>query len=173
MRSGAVALLTLPLICACIAPADAEVFRCTVNGKTVYSDSSCGSGAKTVKIDPPPDPFAAQRVKSKLGPPGTQLNVPDDLARACFDAYRVYARDPTAAKMVSYRASIAPIGAPVLVVTSVFLNKNGGPDRHELWCKLTDDLALDVPATKESIERFHEDQDDTLRRIRDALRNAK
>jgi hypothetical protein len=170
MRNRAVALLTLPLMFACIAPANAEVFRCTVDGKVVYSDAPCGPGAKTIPIDPPPDPLANQRVKSKLGPPGTKLDVPEDLVRACFDAYRVYARDPTAAKIVSYRANIAPIGFPVLVVTSVFLNKSGGPDREELWCKLTDSFELDLAAMKENIEIFREDQDETLKRIHDALR---
>jgi hypothetical protein len=32
--------------------ADAEVYRCQVNGKTVYSDRPCDVSAKTVNVQP-------------------------------------------------------------------------------------------------------------------------
>lgn len=42
-------------------PATAEVFKCTVDGKTVYADSPCGNQAKTIKIaDVPTPPTTSQ-----------------------------------------------------------------------------------------------------------------
>jgi hypothetical protein len=52
LRIVSVALLAAALP----APASAEIYRCTVEGKTVYSDSPCGNAPVIVDVAPSPPP---------------------------------------------------------------------------------------------------------------------
>ena len=57
------ACLALVAAISSIAPSEAEVFRCSEGGKTVYSDQPCGKSAKTIDVDdslPPQQALAAR-----------------------------------------------------------------------------------------------------------------
>ena len=105
--------------------ATAEVYRCSEGGKTVYSDKPCGTEATKLPIraDGPDSP----RGKSKLGPPGTKLQVSENVAKECFDGYRVLARDPTTVKKLYTTAAIAPNGLPFIDVVVIVTNNFAAP----------------------------------------------
>lgn len=57
------------LICCMLvsASATAQVYKCTVNGKTVYADSPCGAQATVVQIQRAPAPMTADERAEKAG----------------------------------------------------------------------------------------------------------
>lgn len=132
--------------------AAADVFRCTEDGKTVYSDKPCAADARKIPI------AGAKPPMSRLGPPGTKLKVSDAVTKDCFDRYRVLARDPTNIKTLYTRAEIAPSGYPFVEIEVVLPNRSGGPQRTGFYCSLTDNLVIDEDQLKPATRRFFEEQ---------------
>lgn len=143
------ALIPLLLL---IAPsvAMADTYRCTQDGKTVYSDKPCGAAATKVPIAA--DPNAPVRGKFT---PGAELAIQEHVIRACYESWRALARDPTTTKMLGVSTRVPPAGIPIVRISAVFTNKFGGPERQELWCKITDDLqSVDQVETRKSQDAF-------------------
>jgi hypothetical protein len=71
---------------AAAAPAQAQVYRCTVGGKTVYQEQPCAGGAAQKEIAPKraePAPQAA-KAAAKLPPPNPKLLPWNDTERDAF-----------------------------------------------------------------------------------------
>jgi hypothetical protein len=128
----------------------ADVHKCVIAGKTTYQSAPCSGTADTVIATPK---TGAERADDK-----GRLPVTEGVARECYEGYRRLSLDPTDAKMLSYVATMAPAGFPVLYVNAVFRNRNGGPSREVLWCRLTPDLTIDAQATDKA-------QDEWFRRL--------
>jgi hypothetical protein len=140
-------------------PIAAAVFKCTdPAGKTAYSDQPCANGARERRMEVPSE--ASERVGRFE--PGTKLAVPDAVIKQCFDGYRILARDPTTAKVLYTSTTVPKAGIPIVVVEAVFTNRLGGPERHSLWCRLTDDLKIDEAETGKRQRDFQIDQDDVM-----------
>jgi hypothetical protein len=126
--------------------ATSAVYRCTHAGKTVYSDQPCGPKAQAVPIPRPR--FVA----------GDKLQVAEAVVDECFQGYRRLSRDPSAARRRGHIAEVAPAGIAVLIVLATMPNGFGGMDSEQLWCKLTDDLQIDRPATEKRQTDFYIEQ---------------
>lgn len=133
--------------------ASAEVFRCTQDGNTVYSDRACGPNAKAVAIAPDPNSPA----RGKLVPKA-KIIVSNAVADECWEGYRRFARDPTTAKNLGHFAEVAEDGFPYMNVNAVFTNRVGGPERRFVRCKLNDDMTIDKTALDEAHTAFFRSQ---------------
>ena len=85
-----VALPFFALALAINAPAFAEVYRCVVDGKTVYGDRPCAPDAKRIVITQDPNaPLRGNLI------PGTKLAVSDEVMLKCWEGFRgLCARSP-------------------------------------------------------------------------------
>jgi hypothetical protein len=125
-----------------------------VGGNAVYGDRPCGADQRQVPIAA--DPNAPRR--GNLAP-GAKLILPTGVADACWDRIRLFARDPTTAKRLSEFGSVGDDGFPYVTINSVFTNRNGGPERRFIRCRLSEsDLSLDQDALRVTEQEFFRSQ---------------
>lgn len=130
-------------------PAQAGMYKCTnSSGSVSYQEVPCDAGSKSAAV------ASVKEKKPSKWDKEDKLDVSSEVVRECYEGYRRYSLDPSRAEMLGYSTTVSDSGFPVLHVSAVFRNRAGGPNRQQLWCKLTDDLKLDKPTMEDRWKEF-------------------
>lgn len=114
------------------------------NGKVVFTNTLPPDGAKV--ISKPEEKEKKQDGYTTKNPHpdyGIDLDISEDTVKECYASFRRVSLDPSTAKMIGYKAKVAPDGTKYISVDAVFANKFGGPDRHSCYCRLNDAMQID------------------------------
>jgi hypothetical protein len=86
VRTRIIGVVFAAAVLAAAAPVQAQVYRCTVGGKTIYQEQPCAGGAPQKEIAPRRAEPAAQAAKTtaKLPPPNPKLLPWNDAERDVF-----------------------------------------------------------------------------------------